>query len=81
MTQSLVTCDAGFGLSNSWVPTCSGGRVSTAPTVMRAAYRKGVISAMAELGGAKVIATIVTGGNIDTARFCELINQYSKTKG
>jgi threonine dehydratase len=58
---------------------------------MGAAGRKGVLSIMTEMGGAavgiaavlsggidiwgKVIATIVTGGNIDSTRFCALLNR------
>lgn len=37
----------------------------------------GILNGQIEIKG-KVIATVVTGGNIDTARFCGLINQNSK---
>lgn len=44
-----------FDLPYAWVFTTGGGKTSTARTAMGAANRKGVVSVMAELGGAGVV--------------------------
>lgn len=54
-TQALRTLQDAFDLPYAWVFTSGGGRQSTARTAMGAANRNGVVSVMAELGGAGVV--------------------------
>ena len=51
-TGKLLMLQAAFDLPYAWVFTGGGGTASTARTAMGAANRKGVVSVMAELGGA-----------------------------
>ncbi|WP_223423759.1 succinylglutamate desuccinylase/aspartoacylase family protein [Tateyamaria pelophila] len=52
---ALLGMQAAFDLPFAWVFTSGGGRQSTARTVMGAANRHGVVTVMAELGGAGVV--------------------------
>ncbi len=51
-SRKLAKLQDAFDLPYAWVFTSGGGRSSTSPTCMGAANRKGVVSIMAELGGA-----------------------------
>lgn len=53
--DSLLQMQAAFDLPHAWVFTSGGGPLSTARTVMGAANRNGVVSIMAELGGAGTV--------------------------
>ncbi len=53
--DSLLKMQAAFDLPYAWVFTSGGGRQSTARTLMGAANRNGVVSIMAELGGAGTV--------------------------
>lgn len=54
--QALLLLQEAFDLPFAWVFTSGGGRTSTARTAMGAANRKGVVSVMAELGGAGAVS-------------------------
>ncbi|MDJ0629776.1 MAG: succinylglutamate desuccinylase/aspartoacylase family protein [Rhodobacter sp.] len=55
-TAQLLSLQTAFDLPYAWVFTSGGGRASTARTAMGAANRNGVISVMAELGGAGAVS-------------------------
>lgn len=53
----LLRMQAAFDFPFAWVFTSGGGQQSTARTAMGAANRKGVVTVMAELGGAGVVTS------------------------